>query len=188
MSRRFLILGTVLVLLVTGLGVFAVRWLTHPARQLVQVFEGPASYSLRYPEDWLAMIPEMGIMIVAEPDTLGGQPGASMTIQRSTTLMFQGNLINTLEYYLTRGPEVYNRQWVRITEPGLFTLADGREAATLDLHGREFEQDPESVVRLVVTRADNRVIYVFGLSAPPDRWEQDEPLLMAMLDSVRFAE
>lgn len=188
MPHRLWILIVVLILLAAGLGVIGVRWLTDPARQLTEAYEGPASYSLRYPEGWIAMIPEMGIMVVAEPDTLGGEPGPSMTIRRSTTLMLQGGLIETLEQFLARGPEVTNRQWARLTQPEIITLYAGREAATIDLRGREFAQDPESYVRLVVTRADNLVVYVFGLSAPPDRWEQDAPLLMAMLESVRFAE
>ncbi|MBN2469319.1 MAG: hypothetical protein JXN59_01245 [Anaerolineae bacterium] len=187
MQRRRLLLLLLLVAAI-ALAALGIRWLLAPGRQLTKAFDGPASFSLRYPDGWMAVIPEQGIMIVAEPDTLGGQPGPSLTIQRSEALMLEGSLSSVLETYLERGPEVRNRGWQRLTEITPRTLPDGREAVTIDLFGRELEQDPDMRVRLVVTRADNMVVYVMGISAPPKTWDEDEPLLMAMLDSIRFAE
>lgn len=188
MERRHRFLLVALGMLILAIVFVGVGWFTDPARQLTEAYEGPASFSLRYPDGWMAVIPEMGMMIVTEPDTLGGEPGPSLTIQRTTALMLKGSLTNTLEYYLTNGPEVYGRQWNRVVDIHPVTLRDGHEAVSIDLRGREFEQNPETYVRLVVTRADNMVVYVLGLSAPSEQWSQTEPLLMAILDSIEFAE
>ncbi len=187
-SYRFTIIFTIGLLLVIGLVVGAALWLSAPERQLTERFEGPASFSLRYPAGWMAVIPEQGIMVVAAADTLGGQPGPALTISRSTMLMNQGDLPATLEYYLAHGPEVTNRQWTRLTDITPVAFDGGREAVAIDLQGREFEGDPELRIRLLVTRADSLAVYVFGASAPAEDWGTDGPLLQAILDSVHIVE
>lgn len=188
MRRRYgVFLGLLTVLLIFGLGLLAYVRLSDPARQLTEQFEGPASFTIRYPGEWVSLIPEMGIMVLAEAETLGGQPGPSVTIKRDSTLMLEGSLTATLETYLARGPEARG-DWERLTDIIPFTLADNRDAVMIDLQGRELEQDPVMHVRLVIARADNMVVYVVALSAPPATWADNEPLLNAMMDSLQFTE
>lgn len=190
MTRRKIIFTAIIigVIIIGILAIAAVRWVSDPARQLTHLFEGPASFSVRYPEGWQYYIPKMGVLVIAEPETLGGNYGPSFSIERSSALMMEGSLSNVLEAYLASGPERQEDRWIRQGDFTALTLAGGRDALVVDLVGHEYDGDPEMHVRLIVTKANNMVVYVISVNAPPDTWEANAPLLMRMVESITFVE
>jgi hypothetical protein len=56
------------------------------------------------------------------------------------------------------------------------------------LEGAEGENAVPMHSEIYVTRADNRLIYVFALSAPLDQWESVEPTFDMMLKSITILE
>ncbi|MBN1966069.1 MAG: hypothetical protein JW910_15575 [Anaerolineae bacterium] len=147
----------------------------------------PTTFSFRYPDGWMYQIPEVGILVAAPPETLGGEAGPSFTVQRSTSLMMQESLMAALDLYLAQGPLRPNRAWELVGEVADLTF-NGRPAVMVELAGSEFPDWPQLYTRVVMAEASNRVIYVLAVTTTQEDWEADRPLLESILASVEILE
>ncbi len=160
----------------------------NSAPELVNTYEeSPTAFSFRYPEGWLYQIPQVGLLILAQPETFNGEPGPTLTIYRSTQLAMEGNLEAALTAYLAQGALRPNREWELLNEITSTTF-NGRDAVSVDLQGSEFPDLPQLRMRIIATRAEGFAVYIFVISAPVEEWETHRPTLENILGSVEIIE
>jgi hypothetical protein len=147
----------------------------------------PTTFQFRYPDGWIYQVPEVGILVAAPPETLGGDPGPSFTVQRSTSLMMQASLAAALDLYLNQGPLLPNRQWALVGDVTEMTFS-GRPAVMVELQGSEFPDWPQLYTRVILAQASNRVVYVLAVTTTLENWDADRALLESILDSVEILE
>jgi hypothetical protein len=155
--------------------------------ELATTFESSA-FSFRYPEGWRHQIPQTNMLLLASPDVLRLQEGATMTIQRSIRLSAEADTLEAaLDFYLERGPLRADRDWA-IVEAAQSITFDDREALTVVLEGAELEGTTLMRSEIYITESDNNLIYVFSVTAPQAQWDSIEATFSAILDSVTILE
>ncbi len=185
-ARKTLVLLAALV--VVALAALAIVLLLRPKSALPYRYtESPAAFAFNYPEGWHYQIPQMGVLILAQPATFNGQPGPTLTIHRSTSLGMYGSLEAALDEYMQRGPLRPEHGWEMVGEIEPVTFK-GLEALEVEVQGSEFEGWENLHARIIATQPSSLVIYLFVLAAPVDQWEASQPVLTSVLDSVELFE
>ncbi len=187
MRRLWLISGTVVVLIAVALGVFVIVGRPQEMALPNTYTLSPTAFSFRYPEDWQYWIPERGVLVAAPPRTLAIEPGPSLTIYRSPELTMENSLEEALNLFLRRGPLRTGRHWELVEEITPVSF-QGRDALAVGVQGSDLADWPQLRTRIVISRADNFMIYIFALTSPVEDWETDSPVLEAVLGSFEFRE
>jgi hypothetical protein len=177
-----------------GVILLAVFLLTRPSVPnssdlLTRTFDkSPTGFTFRYPDGWEYLIPMQGLLVLGDPATLyESVPGPTFTVQRNDPLSVYGSLDEALDLYLRRGPMRSDRSWEMLGEINKSTF-EGRDALSVDIQGKENEVSPELRAHVVVTTSQNSFVYMLILTAPAENWSAHEPILTAMLDSLKLLE
>lgn len=196
-SRIWPVAVLVVAIIIMGAAVFIQR--SSPQVILLKntYSESPTAFTFQYPDGWQYQIPQRNLLILAEPETFllmantnretDAKVGPNVTIQRSETLYFEGGLEEALDAYLRRGPMRPNRSWEIIGEKEATTLNE-HEAVTVNLQGSEFPDWPKLRMRVTAALASNKVVYLLIASSALEDWEQHEPLLQGIIDSMEIIE
>lgn len=191
LRKLWLVLLVAVIIIVVGVVVVLTRQPSTAAGQpeLALTFDkSPTGFTLRYPRGWEYVIPMSGLVVLGPPQTLyDNQTGPTFTIQRSDPLSVYGTLDEALDRYLRRGPLRPDRQWAISGDITTSTFL-GREARLVDLQGKENAVSPELRAQVVATVAQNSFVYIIVLTAPAADWEQQQPILRAMLDTTQILE
>jgi hypothetical protein len=180
---RVLILGLAM-LVVVALLIFNAQ----PDNRLVNNFESVNAFSFQYPNGWQYVIPEYNVLLLGKPQTLvNNQPGPTLTVHRSLTLIGEGSLESALNTYLQQGPLSPEKAWQKLSEISLTTLSD-LPALVIDLQGNEHPTWPEMHSQITAVGARNGNIYFLTISSPVSDWESDRPVLESILKSVKIVE
>jgi hypothetical protein len=148
--------------------------------------ESPNAFTFQYPDGWIYQIVQTGLMLVGEPNALSGGQGPVLTIQRSMNLMAD-TLAESMDSYLKQGPLARGKAWQQLGDVKSVRF-DGKEALAVDVQGSEQPNLPPLRNHIVVTRAANTFVYVLVIGAPVAQWQQQEPLLESVLNSVKIVE
>jgi hypothetical protein len=156
---------------------------------LTRTFDkSPTGFTFRYPDGWEYLIPMQGLLVLGDPTTLyDNVAGPTFTVQRNDPLSVYGSLDEALDLYLRRGPMRPDRSWSMLGDINKSTF-EGREALIVDIQGKENEASPELRAHVVVTTSQNSFVYMLILTAPTENWSVHEPILTAMLDSLKLLE
>lgn len=192
MSRKtWVIAGGLAGVAVTLLAVFLATRPSVPNSSdlLTRTFDkSPTGFTFRYPDGWEYLIPMQGLLVLGDPTTLyESVPGPTFTVQRNDPLTVFGTLDEALDLYLRRGPMRPDRSWEMLGEINKSTF-EGRDALIVDIQGKENEVSPELRAHVVVTTSQNSFVYMLILTAPAENWSAHEPILTAMLDSLKLLE
>jgi hypothetical protein len=161
---------------------------TNSGTLLVNTYDqSPSVFRFKYPAGWQYRIILQNLLMLAQNATFEGNPGPTVTIQRSFPLSASASLQEALDTYLNEGPLREDRDWDIIGEINRITF-DGRDALSVDFEGRETPENPELHTRVVITKANNGFVYVFAASAPIAEWDTHQPVFDAILDSVEIIE
>jgi hypothetical protein len=160
----------------------------QPDNRLVNTFESVNAFSFKYPDGWQYVIPQYNVLLLGKPQTvIDQQPGPTLTVHRSLTLIAEGSLENALDTYLLQGPLSPDKAWKKLTDMIPITLSD-LPAIVIDLQGSERPTWPELHTQITAVRARNGNIYFLSLSSPTGDWESDRPVLEAILNSIKIVE
>jgi hypothetical protein len=192
LSRKiWVIAGGLAAVVVILLAVFLLTRPTVPNASdlLTRTFDhSPTGFTFRYPDGWEYLIPMQGLLVLGDPATLyESVPGPTFTVQRNDPLSVYGTLDEALDLYLRRGPMRSDRSWEMLGEINKSTF-EGRDALSVDIQGKENEVSPELRAHVVVTTSQNSFVYMLILTAPAENWSAHEPILTAMLDSLKLLE
>lgn len=192
MSRKtWVIVGGLAAVVVILLAVFLLTRPSVPNSSdlLTRAFDkSPTGFTFRYPDGWEYLIPMQGLLVLGDPATLyESVPGPTFTVQRNDPLSVYGTLDEALDLYLRRGPMRSDRSWEMLGEINKSTF-EGRDALIVDIQGKENEVSPELRAHVVVTTSQNSFVYMLILTAPAENWSAHEPILTAMLDSLKLLE
>jgi hypothetical protein len=186
MQKQVAYIIAFMLILIAGLGL--VWFLLSPKSvSLNRQFESNA-FRFRYPDDWSYQIPQPNIMFLASPELSQAGTGASMSIQRSLRLSAEANsLESALNIYLERGPLRADRAWTVIGDTASIRF-NGRQAFRVMVEGAEIIGTTAMHSEIMITQADNGLYYLFTITAPIEKWAQDEPIFQAILASVEILE
>ncbi|MBK8021544.1 MAG: hypothetical protein IPK19_08975 [Chloroflexi bacterium] len=188
-QRRRVLLGGVVAALVLVMvaGVLVASRSSGPA--LTNAFElSPTTLRFNYPQDWQYSILETNIIFLASPEVLRQEPGASMVIQRSQRLMVEtDSLEEALDTYLQRGPLLNEGDWAIAEAPEPVRIGE-TDGLRVGLEGKEGDDAVPLYSTITALRAGNGTIYVLATSAPLDQKSSLQPMLDAVLASVRILE
>lgn len=146
------------------------------------------SFRMAYPESWQDNIPQTNILFLGSPEVLHQQAGASMLVQRSIALTSDAETLQeALQLYLERGPLRIAGKWSIVGDITTIKFAE-RDALQVILEGADNAEAVPMHSEIIVTRADNSIVYVFAMSAPVEQWDTIEPTFAAMLASVEILE
>ncbi len=158
---------------------------------LTQTFDRSAAFAMSYPETWYAELLDLGLLLFAEIETLFNpddpQPGPSIVVYRTKTLTSYP-LEEGLERYLDQGP-LRNDHFALVGKITPATL-DGYDARAAVVEGREFSNPDNPLMRsyILAVKISKEVFYIFSASAPAEDWEEDWPLMQAILASADIRE
>jgi hypothetical protein len=162
---------------------------TQAAAPLSQTFDrSPTGFTFNYPDGWEYMIPTLGVMVMALPETLyQNEPGPTFTVQRLNPLSIVGSLEDAINLYLERGPLRVDGLW-RVTAAMTTLTLQGREARVVEIEGNDSTGSPPLHTRIVSIAADNTFVYLLITTVPVERRAVFDSTLEAMLQSVRILE
>jgi hypothetical protein len=186
-NLRFLSFAVALVVILIAALIFFTRTPTTPENRLTRVFDdSPTGFTFRYPDDWDYTIPAPGLLIAGLAQTIQqGEAGPTFTVQRANPLSIYETLDAALDQYLRRGPLSEDWQQTGEITPGTF---QGRESLTVAIERPEDETSPAQRGEILVTTAENTLVYFIVLTAPTSVWDTFEPILRAMLNTVMILE
>jgi hypothetical protein len=145
-------------------------------------------FRMVYPKGWQHQILQTNILFLSSPETLQLEAGASMVVQRSIRLTGETETLEeALKLYLERGPLRTDGAWEILAEIAPITFAQ-RDAIAVALEGADSEDAIPMHSKIIATRADNGLIYIFAVSAPVERWNTDGETLELILASVEILE
>lgn len=155
--------------------------------ELAYTFRESPAFRMSYPDSWMYQMGQGRLLFGEKDGIFRGNPGPSIFVFRTDTL-FEPTLREKFDTYLRRGPLRGDRfQLVsEITE----TTFDGRPALEAHVEGRQVggEESPLYHSYIVITQADNGVVYVIGADVPASMWDENWPLIQAMLATVDIRE
>lgn len=186
-SRKTLLLLAGLVIVAAAALAIGLLLRPNAAALPYRYTESPSAFAFNYPQGWSYQIPQMGLLILAQPGTFSGEPGPTFTIHRSTSLGMYGSLEAALDEYMQRGPLRPDHGWETVGEITPTTFR-GLEALEVEVQGSEFEGWENLHARIIAAQPSSLVIYLFVLAAPVDQWEASLPVLTRVLDSVELFE
>lgn len=182
---------------IMGAAVFIQRSTPQVIRLTNTYGESPTAFTFQYPDGWQYQIPQLNLLILAEPETFlqmanpnrdeNAKIGPNVTIQRSETLFFEGGLEEALDAYLRRGPMRPNREWELLGDKTTGTL-NGRESLTVELQGSEFPDLPKLRMKITAAVGSNKVVYLVVASSPLEDWEQNRALLEGIMSTMTIIE
>jgi hypothetical protein len=176
-----------LIIILTLVAVIAMSG-TSAGTILVNTYDlSPSVFRFKYPAGWHYRIILQNLLMLAQPTTFEGNPGPTVTIQRSFPLSAEASLQAALDTYLNEGPLREDREW-EITGEITRVIFDGRDALAVDFEGRETAENPELHTHVVITKANNGFVYVFAATAPLADWNTHQPVFDAILNSVEIVE
>jgi hypothetical protein len=155
-------------------------------------FDQTPVFTLQFSDTWMYQIGE-GLIVFGEASSVfKGLPGPSISVNRpgaSFALTLDGlTLANAMDTYLRRGP-LRGDHFAMLDEVTSIAF-DGREALSVTVEGREVDVEDEPLMRvyIVATQANNGEYYFISASTLAERWDQDWPLMEAMLATVDIRE
>jgi hypothetical protein len=159
------------------------------ALPLTQTFDqSPTGFTLRYPEEWDYIIPDVGVAVFGPSEALNnGVPGPTFHVQRSFPLSVVGTLDAAMDRFLQNGPLRNPDRW-HVVEAVQPVQVEGRDARTVVVEGADSAAAPPLRSRITAVSSDNTFVYFFIASVPVANLPTYEATFDAILASVRILE
>ncbi len=145
-------------------------------------------FRISYPDRWQHQIPQTNLFFLVSPEVFSQEPGASMVVQRIVRMSGGAETLEELlTIYMDSGPLRSGTSW-SVIEDITEIIFDDREAVTVALEGADDAESEQLRSEIILTRADNSIIYALVMTAPLEQWELVQPEFSAILASVELLE
>lgn len=157
-----------------------------PTPLSVLKYETNAPITLLYPADWVFLLPQPGLLLFGEEETLiDAEPGAMMTILRIPNARVHGTLEGELNHYLDFGPRQDGYEIVGEIEE---TTIGEQNAFSLRM---SFQGEGERIpfeTRIVAAEAANGAVYILAGTSPAEQWEANVNKFSVIIGSFEILE
>jgi hypothetical protein len=153
---------------------------------LVHQYTETTAFEIVYPVNWVSNIVDQGLLIFGPIEVVSlEEPGPSVTIYRIQPEKVTLSLEEHLDRFLERGP---------LTEE--FTLSSEVSESSLGQYPAlraDIQREAGEILTatkgfVISVKVANGAIYHFVATAPTEEWEQNLPLINAMIQNMTFNE